>query len=101
MSCTSANAHPALKRSWLHYTLLMAILTVCTLVMTDIFEGPVILLRLLPGFMFCMLWQQSDLFWHLGLHYHAQTRQLFQSVGIANVLTGMRGMSASFLIGRL
>jgi phosphatidylglycerophosphate synthase len=101
MSCATANAHPALKRSWLHHTILMAILTVCILAMTGVFEGPEVMLRLLPGFLFCMLWQQSDLFWHLGLHYHTQTGQLFQNVGMANILTGMRGMSASLLIGRL
>ena len=101
MSCATANANLALNRSWLYDTILMTILTVCILMITCIFEGPEIMVRLLPGFLFCMLWQQSDLFWHLGLHYHPQTRQLFQSVGMANILTGMRGMSASFLIGRL
>jgi phosphatidylglycerophosphate synthase len=101
MSCATANAHPTLKHSWLHTTLLMAILTALTLIITCFTEGVATTLRLLPGFIFCVAWQQSDLFWHLGLNRQVQTGKLLQHIGIANTLTVLRGLGASYLLGRL
>ncbi len=101
MSCTTAKAHPKLKRSWSHTTLLMGIFTLLTLTGTFFAEGAGAMLRLLPGFVFCVAWQQSDLFWHLGLNRHIQTGKLLQHIGIANLLTGLRGLGASYLLGRL
>src|SRR5258708_24573323 len=65
------------------------------------FEGPGTITRLLPGFLFCVVWQQSDLFWHLGLNRQVKTGELLPTVGIANTLTWMRALGASFLLGRL
>jgi phosphatidylglycerophosphate synthase len=101
MSRETANNNPSLKRSWARTTALMSILTLGICVLVGFFEGPTALLRMLPGLLFCVVWQQSDLFWHLGLNCQAQSNQLRASVGIANVLTELRGLGAAFLLGRL
>ncbi len=101
MSCATANEHPALKRSRLHTTLLFSVLTSILLLITFLFSGTSALLHLLPGFVFCVAWQQSDLFWHLGLNRRVQSGELLPRVGIANMLTGLRGLAASYLLGRL
>jgi phosphatidylglycerophosphate synthase len=100
-SCATANDHPELKRSWLYTTLLIGILVMMLLATTLVFEGVSIVLRLLPGFAFCVVWQQSDLFWHLGLNRNPQTGALLPRIGIANTLTLLRGLSASYLLARL
>ena len=100
-SCVTANAHPILKGSWLYTTLFIGILAVALLATMLFFEGPNVMVRFLPGFVFCVAWQQSDLFWHLGLNRHAQTGELLPRVGVANTLTLLRGLSASYLLGRL
>jgi phosphatidylglycerophosphate synthase len=100
-SCATANDHPDLKRSWLYTTLLIGILVMILLATMLVFEGVSIVLRLLPGFAFCVVWQQSDLFWHLGLNRNPQTGALLPRVGTANTLTLLRGLSASYLLGRL
>lgn len=101
MSCATANANPSLKRSWARTTLLIGMLALVMLGASFIFEGPQTALRLLPGFLFCAAWQQSDLFWHLGLNRQKQTGKLLPVVGVANTLTWLRGLGAAFLLGRL
>ncbi len=101
MSWNTANANPTLKRSWVHTTIVIATLTVIILGTSFFFEGPGIAFRLLPGFLFCVAWQQSDLFWHLGLNREAGTGKLLPVVGLATTLTGLREVAASFLFGRL
>ncbi len=101
MSYVTAKNNPALCRSWLNTTLLMGILGVAILVITDWYEGFAVAVRLLPGFLFCLVWQQSDLFWHLGLNRQAQTGHLLQRVGWANTFTELRGLGATYLLGRL
>ncbi len=101
MSCETARDAPLLTRSWLCVTVLMSILTCSICIAESILEGPFVVLRLLPGFVFCVAWQQCDAFWHLGLNRQVQTDKLLPTIGIANVLTGLRGLSASFLLGRL
>ncbi len=64
-------------------------------------EGPTAALRFLPGFVFCVAWQQSDLFWHLGLNRSANTGEILPSIGLANSCTWLRALGASFLLGRL
>jgi len=59
------------------------------------------MLRMLPGLVICLAWQQSDLFWHLSLNRDPQTGELRQELGIANMLTALRGLAASILIARL
>jgi phosphatidylglycerophosphate synthase len=100
-SRATANANPALKRSWARTTLLIGMLALAVLVASFIFEGPIVVLHLLPGFLFCVAWQQSDLFWHLGLNRQNRTGKLLPKVGAANTLTWLRGLGASFLLGRL
>lgn len=100
-SCATARANPSLKRSWKHTTLLIGALGVAILVACFMFEGPEKTLRLMPGFLFCAAWQQSDLYWHLGLNRHVRTGKLFPVVGAANTLTWLRALGASFLLGRL
>jgi phosphatidylglycerophosphate synthase len=100
-SCATANAHPTLKRSWLYTTLLIGMLAVTIIATSLFFEGTNVALQFLPGFVFCIVWQQSDLFWHLGLNRHAQTGEILPKVGAANTLTLLRGLSASYLLGRL
>ena len=70
-------------------------------ILTFIIEGMEITLRLFPGLLFCVMWQQSDLFWHLGLNRDTRTQQVYERVGVANILTGTRGLCASYLLGRL
>jgi phosphatidylglycerophosphate synthase len=101
MSCNTANANPILKRSWAHTTIFIAVLTFSILGTSFFFEGPGIALRLLPGFLFCVAWQQSDLFCHLGLNRQAEASKLLPVVGFATTLTDLRGVAASFLFGRL
>lgn len=101
MSCVTANANPSLKRSWVRSTFCISILAFAILIASFIFEGANISLHLLPGFLFCVAWQQSDLFWHLGLNRQVSTGKLLPAVGTANMLTYLRGLGASFLLGRL
>ena len=76
-------------------------LAIAMLVSNALFEGISPTLRLLPGFLGCVLWQQSDLFWHLGLNRHAKTGILLPTVGFANTCTWLRGLGAAYLLGRL
>lgn len=99
MSCKTANDNPGLKRSWALVTVLVSILSVAILLATLYFEGLGRTLYILPGFLFCVAWQQSDLFWHLGLN--RQSGRLMSSVGIANTLTWLRGAGASYLLARI
>jgi len=101
MSVATANANPTLKRSWILITWFISILALAILVVSFIFEGPLAALRLLPGFLFCVAWQQGDLFWHLGLNRQTQTGKLLSVVGAGNTLTWLRGLGASYLLGRL
>jgi phosphatidylglycerophosphate synthase len=101
MSRATANERPALKRSWLHITLVFSVLTATLLLITFLSSGTSALLHLLPGLVFCVAWQQSDLFWHLGLNRSVETGELLPRVGIANILTGLRGLAASYLLGGL
>lgn len=97
----TANNAPSLTCSWLRMTISMSVL-VCSVCITEsIVEGPFAMLRLLPGLVFCVAWQQCDFFWHLGLNRQVQTGKLLPTLGIANILTGLRGLSAAFLLGRL
>ncbi len=101
MSCKTANDHSTLKRSWRNITVCIGILVVVILAACLLFEGSNITLRILPGFLFCTIWQQSDLFWHLGLNRSAKTGTLLPELGMANTLTWLRALGASFLLGRL
>lgn len=101
MSCQTARANPSLKRSWQRVTGVMALFTLLILVSNTLFAGLADTLRLFPGFVFCVAWQQSDLFWHLGLNRSIRRNTLFPTIGIANTLTWLRGLGASYLLGRL
>ena len=97
MSCSTARTHPTLKRSWQHVIMLTGIVTLAILVASYFIEGATTALYLFPGLVFFVAWQQSDLFWHLGLNRHVRTGQLFPVVGVANTLTQLRGLGAAFL----
>ena len=97
----TAQAHPTLKHSWVRITFFIGTLALAVLIASFFFEGPGTTARLLPGFLFCVVWQQSDLFWHLGLNRQVKTGELLPTVGIANTLTWLRALGASFLLGRL
>jgi phosphatidylglycerophosphate synthase len=101
MSCNTANTNPGLKRSWLRVTLLISTLALTLLAATYFLEGSATALRLFPGLVFFIAWQQSDLFWHLGLNRHVHTGELLPVVGVANILTWLRGLGAAFLLARL
>ncbi|HLX57095.1 MAG TPA: CDP-alcohol phosphatidyltransferase family protein [Ktedonobacteraceae bacterium] len=101
MSCRTASDNPTLKRSWRRLSLVLCSLVVAMLAASFVLEGPTFALRLLPGFLFCAAWQINDLFWHLGLNRHARTGALLPALGIANFCTQLRGLAASFLLGRL
>ena len=99
-SCTTASANPSLKRSWTYTTMLIGAFALAILVVNFILEGSSETLRLMPGFLFCVVWQQSDLYWHLGLNRQSRTGTLLPVVGAANTLTWLRGLGASYLLGR-
>src|SRR5213078_2791759 len=101
MACKTAHDNPTLKRSWVYTTILISLLAASMLLANFLFQGLDTTLRLLPGFLFCVVWQQSDLFWHLGLNRQAQTGTLLPTVGLANTFTWLRGLGASYLLGRL
>ncbi len=101
MSWQTAHANPALKRSWLRVTCLVALLALLMLIGNSLLAGIADTLHLLPGFVFCVAWQQSDLFWHLGLNRSTRSGKLLPDIGIANTLTWLRGLGASYLLGRL
>src|SRR6202165_1717842 len=104
MSCRTAHDNPTLKRSWMHVSFFMSLLAIALLVACAVFEGLSVVLHLLPGLLFCVVWQQSDLFWHLGLNRRAQlggSDNLFPVIGTANICTQLRGLGAYFLLGRL
>ncbi len=101
MAKKTATANSTLTHSWQQVTTLMIMLMAGICCTASVFEGPITLLRLLPGFICCVVWQQSDLFWHLGLHRRTDTGELLPTIGLANTLTGLRGLGAAFLLGRL
>jgi len=101
MAWETARTNPSLLTSWLRATVFMGVLTIGICVLIGFFESSVALLRLFPGFLFCLAWQQSDLFWHLGLNRQTYTNKLLPTIGIATMLTGIRGLGASLLLGRL
>src|SRR5438874_4639906 len=101
MSCKTANDNPTLKRSWVLTTLLIATLAVALILFNILLEGAERTLSFLPGFLFCVAWQQSDLFWHLGLNRQVQTGKLFPTLGLANIFTWLRALGGSYLLGRL
>lgn len=101
MSCQTANGNLSLKRSWLRVTYLVAVLALVILISNSLLAGFSDTVRVLPGFVFCVAWQQSDLFWHLGLNRATRSGQLLPYIGVANTLTWLRGLGASYLLGRL
>jgi phosphatidylglycerophosphate synthase len=101
MSYRTANDSPTLLRSWRNITVGIGLLVVVILLVCFAFEGSSTTLRILPGFLFCAIWQQSDLYWHLGLNRQVRTGALLPTVGIASTLTWLRALGASFLLGRL
>jgi phosphatidylglycerophosphate synthase len=101
MSCRTAHDNPGLKRSWALVTVFMGLLAVAILLANFFFEGPGRTFSMLPGFVFCVVWQQSDMFWHLGLNRSGQAGMLLPTVGKANTLTWLRGLGASYLLARI
>ena len=101
MSRSTANANPHLKHSWGRASLALCVLALVLLAASFVWEGPAFALRFLPGFLFCVAWQINDLYWHLGLNRQVQTGALMPTIGYANFYTQLRGLMASFLLGRL
>jgi phosphatidylglycerophosphate synthase len=101
MSRTVAQNNPRLTRSWSHLTVLLCMFALFILAAISASEGLPSVLHMLPGLLVCLAWQQSDFFWHLGLNRDPQTGELRQRLGIANILTALRGLLASVLIARL
>ncbi|MGH2478193.1 MAG: hypothetical protein ACRDHW_00840, partial [Ktedonobacteraceae bacterium] len=81
MACQTAREHPTLRRSWARNILLNGSLALLVLVLSFSLEGPATTLRLVPGFLFCVAWQQSDLFWHLGLNRRSTDGELLPTIG--------------------
>jgi phosphatidylglycerophosphate synthase len=99
-SRATAKANPALKESWVHITLFIGAFTLAILISNFIVEGPIASLREIPGFLFFVGWQQSDLYWHLGLNRQIRNGTLLRVISAATVLTLLRGLGASYLLGR-
>jgi phosphatidylglycerophosphate synthase len=101
ISRKTAIDNPSLKRSWALITVFIGVLAVAMLLASFSIEGHGETARLLPTFLFCVVWQQCDLFWHLGLNRQALSGKLLPSVGVANTLTWLRGLCASYLLARI
>lgn len=101
MSRHTARVHPSLARSWLRVALFLGVMALLILSSNFALEGTRATLQLLPGFLFCVAWQISDLYWHLGLIRRERTGEVYPTIGAANIVTQLRGLAASFLIGRL
>ncbi len=99
-SCATARANPVLKRSWTHTTIFSGAFALAVLTVNIIFEGSGATLRLMPGFLLFVGWQQSDLYWHLGLNRESRTGTLLRVIGVVTTLTWLRGLGASYLLGR-
>ncbi|GER90650.1 hypothetical protein KDW_48120 [Dictyobacter vulcani] len=101
MACQTARDNPSLKRSWQRLTCLIILVAILILSGNSLWLGLNDTLRLLPGFVFCVFWQQCDLFWHLGLNRSIQSGKLFPQLGLANTLTWLRGLAVAYLLGTL
>jgi phosphatidylglycerophosphate synthase len=99
-SRATARVNPVLKDSWLHTTIFIGAFALAILIVNFFVEGPIAPLRLIPGFLFCVAWQQSDLYWHLGLNRQIRTGTLLNVIGAATTLTLLRGLGAFYLLGR-
>jgi phosphatidylglycerophosphate synthase len=99
-SRATAGAHPTLKRSWFQTTILIGAFALTILVVNFIVEGSIATLHLMPGFLFFVGWQQCDLYWHLGLNRQSKTGKLLHVIGAATTMTLLRGLGASYLLGR-
>jgi phosphatidylglycerophosphate synthase len=99
-SRATASANPTLKDSWIQTTILIGAFAVAILVVNFTVEGSIATLRLMPGFLFFVGWQQCDLYWHLGLNRQSRTGKLLHVIGAASTLTLLRGLGASYLLGR-
>jgi phosphatidylglycerophosphate synthase len=99
-SRTTAKANPTLTYSWLSTTIGIGILALSILAFNLFFDGPIATLRVLPGFLFFVAWQQSDLYWHLGLNRQIGTGKLLSALSAATTVTLLRGSGASYLLGR-
>jgi phosphatidylglycerophosphate synthase len=101
LSLQTAYDNPLLHSSWRRFTCFVALLALLTLIGNSLLMGVSDTFSLLPGFVFCVVWQQCDLFWHLGLNRAVYSGVLLPRVGLANKLTWIRGLAASYLLGRL
>ncbi|HYX49409.1 MAG TPA: CDP-alcohol phosphatidyltransferase family protein [Ktedonobacteraceae bacterium] len=99
-SRSTAKANPTLKDSWICTTIFVGMFVLSLLTANLVIEGPFALLHLMPGFLFLVGWQQSDLYWHLGLYRHTRTGTQLQVISAATILTLLRGLGASYLLGR-
>lgn len=101
MSSQTAGENPSLLRSWRRMTSVISLLSLAILLLTLTLEGSTAALRLFSGLVFFVVWQQSDLFWHLGLNRRELESPLYPRLGSAIYLTWLRALAASFLLARL
>ena len=99
-SRATARAHPSLTFSWYTITIFIGLCALAILIINLIFVGSLETLHILPAFLFFVVWQQSDLYWHLGLHRQIRTGTLLNSIGTATTLTLLRGLGAAYLLAR-
>ncbi len=99
-SWRTAQAHPALVRSWARVTLCLALLGLALWGVTWLAEGQQVALRVLPLLVLCLLIQQSDVFVHLGLN-RAPNGHLRERLGLPTALTLARGVLAGALVAHL
>jgi len=96
----TAKGNPSLTNSWFSITIFIGLLAVAILIFNLFFEGPIETLHVLPGFLFFVVWQQSDLYWHLGLNRQITTGKQLSALSSATTVTFLRGLSASYLLAR-
>ncbi|HYA98690.1 MAG TPA: CDP-alcohol phosphatidyltransferase family protein [Ktedonobacteraceae bacterium] len=99
-SHATAKGNPSLTNSWFSITIFIGLLALAILIFNLFFEGPIETLHVLPGFLFFVVWQQSDLYWHLGLNRQVGTGKQLSALSTATSVTFLRALSASYLLAR-
>jgi CDP-diacylglycerol--glycerol-3-phosphate 3-phosphatidyltransferase len=100
-SCATAEAHPALTRSWARSAASLTAAQAGVLAMESLIGDSVSAGRAAPGALLWMAWANFDCWAHLGMAHVARGRPLLRTLGPATWLTLARRGIAGLLIGRL
>jgi len=100
-SQTTAQQHPALTRSWLRSSALVAGLAAAGFSAIWLAEGQRIAWGILPALLICLSLQQGDVYVHLGLNWRLSDGLFRERLGVPTLLTLARGVIANLLLAHL